>query len=414
MAASLHNVRENLLLALDTLRGHKFRSLLTILGVLIGTTTVIAVASIITGLDTQLSEAVKDFGARSIYIYKFQPGIRFRLTREERMRKPLTYEDGMAIRELCPAVENVALEIWQWGPNPDIRYQDKEMFNGNFGGATPDDFQIINASLADGRLFNEIDNLHRRNVAVIGADMVTYFFQNQDPIGKTLLIDGNPFQVIGTLDKRKEFLGNTGNDRVVYIPYNTYRKFYPSAKENFLIALALPGKMDPAIDEITGVLRRRRHVKPSEPDSFGVATADSIITQFHQITGTVALVMVVLSSIGLLVGGIGVMNIMLISVTERTQEIGVRKAVGARRRDVRLQFLLEAVVLTLVGGTIGILIGAGVSATVRALVPAIPATLSYLWVTIGFAISVGVGLFFGYYPANLAANLDPISCLRYE
>jgi putative ABC transport system permease protein len=414
VAEGLHNLRENLRLALDTLRGHKFRSFLTILGVVIGTATVIAVASIVAGLQTQLADAIKDFGARSIYVYKFQPGIHFRLTREERMRKPLTYDDGMAIREQCPAVENVALEIFSWGAPPDIRYQDKEMLNGNFGGATPEDFRIVNASLADGRFFNEIDDLHRRNVAVIGADIVTYFFQNMDPIGKTLLVDGNPFTVIGTLGKRKEFLGDTGNDRVVYVPYHTYKKIYPAAKENFIIALALPGQMSEAADEITGVLRRRRHVKPSDPDNFGIATADSIITQFNQIIGTVALVTIVLSSIGLLVGGIGVMNIMLVSVTERTREIGVRKAIGARRTDIIWQFLFEAMTLTFLGGLIGIVFGWMISFSIRMLFPALPSTVPLWSVVVGVVVSVSVGLFFGMWPALKAARLDPIAALRYE
>jgi putative ABC transport system permease protein len=414
LADHSHNLRENLLLALDTVRGHKFRSALTILGVLIGTATVIAVASIITGLDTQLADAIKDFGARSIYVYKIQPGFHFRFTREERMRKPLTYEDGMALRDLCPAVETVGVETVNWDSRPVINYRGKEMLNGQFGGATPEDFRILNASLADGRFFNEIDDLHRRDVAVIGADIVAYFFQNMDPIGKTLLIGGNPFQVVGTLGKRKEFLGDTGNDRVVYIPYHTYKKLYPAAKENFIIALAFPGKMDQAVDQITGVLRRRRHVKPSQPDSFGIATADSIIAQFHEIIGTVALVMVVLSSIGLLVGGIGVMNIMLVSVTERTREIGVRKAIGARRADIIWQFLFEAMTLTLLGGLIGIACGWLLSFLIRTFVPSLPSTVPLWSIIVGVVVSVSVGLFFGMWPALKAARLDPIAALRYE
>jgi putative ABC transport system permease protein len=409
------NLGENLGLALDTLRTHKFRSFLTVLGVLIGTTTVIAVASIIAGLDTQLADAIKDFGARSIYIYKFEPGIHLgRLTREERMRKPLAFEDAQAIDEQCPDVETVAVETFIWGPNPSIKYKDKEMLNGNFLGATPEDFRVINAPLADGRFFNEIDDLHRRDVAVVGADIVTRFFEHEDPVGKTLLIDGNNYQIVGTLGKRKQFLGDSGADRAVYIPYHTFKKVYPNTKENFILALAAPGRIKEAIDEISGVLRRRRHVKPSDPDNFGIATADSIITQFHQITGTVALVMVVLSSIGLLVGGIGVMNIMLVSVTERTREIGVRKAIGARRTDITWQFLLEAMTLTGAGGVLGILVGWFLSFMIRVLVPSLPSTVPLWSVVLGFVVSISIGLFFGMWPALKAARLDPIVALRYE
>jgi putative ABC transport system permease protein len=415
MVNSRRDLRENLLLALDTLRTHKFRSLLTILGVLIGTFIVILVASVIAGLSSQMMETINQFGARNMYVYKFEPGIRIgRLSREERMRKPLSYEDAAAIREQCPDVETVAVEIWQWGPSPSIKYKDKEMLNGNFGGATPEDFRIINAPLADGRFFNEIDDLHRRDVVVLGADIVTRFFENGDPIGKTILIDGNPFEVIGTLGKRKEFLGDSGNDRVAYVPYHTYKKIYPAAKENFIIAESLPGKMNEALDEVKGVLRRRRHVKPADPDNFGIATAESIITQFHQITGTIALVMVVLSSIGLLVGGIGVMNIMLVSVTERTREIGVRKAIGARRRDITWQFLMEATTLTVLGGIIGMSLGGAASVLIRTLVPSLPTTVPLWSLMLGFSVSVGIGLFFGMWPALKAARLDPIVALRYE
>ena len=415
MVHDRRNVRENLMLALDTLRSHKFRSLLTILGVLIGTTTVIGVASVIAGLDNQLAQAVRDFGGRSIYVYKFSPGIHLgNLTREERMRKPLSYADATAIAQQCPDVEKVAVEIFQWGPGPNAKYKGGEMYGVNFSGVTPDDFQVTNADLAAGRFFTDAENTHRRNVAVIGADVVTMFFQNQNPIGKDILVDGNDFEIVGALKKRKTFLGNNGADSAVTIPYWTYRKIYPAAKENAMVAMAYPGKIAAAEDEITGVLRRLRHDKPNAPDSFGMATADSIIRQFHQITGTVALVMVVLSSIGLLVGGIGVMNIMLVSVTERTREIGVRKAIGARRSDISWQFLLEAMTLTGLGGVLGILVGYLISFLIRTLVPALPSSVPLWSVIAGFAVSISVGLFFGLWPAMKASRLDPVVALRYE
>ncbi len=414
MTGYRQNVRENLLLALDTLRSHKFRSFLTILGVLIGTTTVIAVASIIAGLDRQVVEVATDFGTRTLWIYKFAPGIRFNLSREERMRKPLTYEDAMAIREQCSACQEVAVQLLRWGPPASVKYKGQEMLNGIFRGVSPEGFGVFNASLADGRFFIEVDNIHRRNVAVIGADVVKRFFENEDPVGKTILVDGHNFEVVGTIAKRKEFLGDTGNDRVIFIPYFTYKKIYPLAKEHFIAAMAYEGKVNEAIDQVSGLLRRRRHVKPSEPDSFGVATADSLINQFRQITGTVALVMVVLSSIGLLVGGIGVMNIMLVSVTERTREIGVRKAIGARRADITWQFLLEAMTLTGAGGVMGILAGCTLSFLIRALVPSLPSTVPLWSIAAGFIVSISVGLTFGMWPALKAARLDPIVALRYE
>lgn len=415
MVTDRHLLRENLGLALDTLRTHKFRSFLTLLGVLIGTTTVIAVASIIAGLDKQLADFARDFGTRTLFIYKFAPGIHLgRLSKEERMRKPLTYEDAMALREQCPNVETVAVEIFRMGPPMGVKYKAQEMVDAQMAGATPDDFRVINATLHDGRLYNEVDDNARRSVAVIGADVAERLFPHEDPIGKTILVEGHSFEVVGTLDKRKQFLGDNGADRAIFTPYHTFKKIYPSAKENFILAMAAEGKMSEAMDEVAGVLRRRRHVKPSEPDNFGIATADSFINQFHQITGTVALVMVVLSSIGLLVGGIGVMNIMLVSVTERTREIGVRKAIGARRSDITWQFLLEAMTLTLAGGVLGLLLGYTVSWLVRTLVPGLPSTVPMWAVLLGLIVSVSVGLFFGMWPAVKAARLDPIVALRHE
>jgi ABC-type antimicrobial peptide transport system permease subunit len=407
-------VRENLLLALDTLRTHKFRAFLTILGVLIGTATVIGVASIFKGLDQQVVEMMEGFGTRTLFIYKFDPGIKTSLTHEEATRKPLTYEDAMAIRDLCPSVETVAVETFRWGPAVTAKYKGLEMVDANFSGPSPEEFQTINADLKDGRLYTDIDNLHRRDVAVLGADVVKRFFENEDPIGKTINVDGHSLEVIGTLDKRKQFLGENGNDRVVFIPYFTFRKYYPDAKENFITAMAYPGKLDQAKDEVTGLLRRRRNVKWSDPNNFGISSADAIIQQFRDIMGTVVLVTIVISSIGLMVGGIGVMNIMLVSVTERTREIGVRKAIGARRSDITWQFLLEAMSLTGAGGVMGILAGYSLSFLIRTLVPSLPSTVP-LWSAIaGFIVSVSIGLFFGLWPAIKASRLDPIVALRYE
>jgi ABC-type antimicrobial peptide transport system permease subunit len=272
----------------------------------------------------------------------------------------------------------------------------------------------MNADLKDGRLYTDVDNVHRRDVAVLGADVVKRFFQNEDPIGKTVIVDGHAYEVIGTLNKLKQFLGDNGNDRNIYVPYFTFRKYYPDAKENFITAVAFPGRVDQAKDEVTSLLRRRRNVKWSDPNNFGISTADAIIKQFRDIMGTVVLVTVLISSIGLMVGGIGVMNIMLVSVTERTREIGVRKAIGARRSDITWQFLLEAMTLTGAGGILGILAGYTLSLLIRTLVPSLPSAVP-LWSAIaGFIVSVSIGLFFGLWPAVKASRLDPIVALRYE
>ena len=409
------DVRENLLLALDTLRTHKFRSFLTVLGVLIGTMTVISVASIFAGLDRQVAEAARAFGTHTLFIFKFDPGIHIgRLSKEERMRKPLTHEDAMAIQDQCPHIQKVAVEMFIWGPNPVIKYKGKEILDANFIGATPDDLPVKNETLADGRLFTEIDNLHRRNVAVIGADIVKRFFEHEDPVGKTLTVGSDNFEIVGTLEPRKQFPGDNGGDRIVYIPYFTFKSLYPMQRENFILAMAYEGKVKEAIDEVSGLLRRRRHVKPADKNTFGIGTAEALITQFRQIIGTVVLVTVVISSIGLLVGGIGVMNIMLVSVTERTREIGVRKAIGARRSDITWQFLLEAMTLTGSGGVVGILAGCTLSFLIRTFIPSLPSSVPMWSVATGFIVAVSIGLFFGMWPALKAARLDPIVALRHE
>jgi ABC-type antimicrobial peptide transport system permease subunit len=419
MATYWQAVGENLILALDTLRTHKFRSFLTVLGVLIGTTTVIAVASIIAGLDAQLVQMAEQYGTQVIWVYKLQMGAPHRLSREERLRKPLSYEDAQVIKDQCPDVEEVSValfrEMGEFGlPPSTARYKAREMSGAQFLGVDANYLALANSSLADGRFFTRGDDLHRRDVTVIAANVVERLFPLDDPVGKTILVDGHPFDVIGTLNKFKGFLGDNPDDRDIFIPYWTYKKLYPAAKDHFLSVLASRGRMNEAQDELRGVLRRRRHVKPSEPDNFGMATAESLINEFRQIIGTVALVMVVISSIGLLVGGIGVMNIMLLSVTERTREIGVRKAIGARRRDIIWQFLLEATTLTCAGGVIGIAVGWLLSFLIRVFVPSLPSTVRLWSVVAGFVVATSVGLFFGLWPALKASRLDPIVALRYE
>ena len=419
MQAYRSNMRENLALALDTLRTHKFRSFLTVLGVLIGTTTVIAVTSIIAGLDKQLVDVAEQFGTRTLWVYKMQLGNPHRLTTEERLRRPLSFEDAMAIKELCPSVETVSVELFpqmqDFGlPPVTAKYKGQDMNDALFVGVTSNHLQLINATQDAGRFFTEAEDLHRRDVAVIGHGVSQKFFAHEDPVGKTIVVDGQSLEVIGTLTKFKSFLGDDNNDKAILVPYNSFKKMYPEAKDNFIDVLVLPGKMDQAKSEVTELLRRRRHVKPTDPDNFGIASADSVITQFRQVISTVALVMTVISSIGLLVGGIGVMNIMLVSVTERTREIGVRKAIGARRSDITWQFLLEAMTLTASGGVMGILVGWLLSAAIRTFVPSLPSTVPLWSVVAGFTVATGIGLFFGMWPALKAARLDPIAALRYE
>ncbi len=403
-------------MALATLRAHKFRSFLTVLGVVVGTVTVMVIASFIAGLDQKFKNDIESFGTNAIFIYKFNPGIHVgRLTPEERMRKPITYEDAMAIKEQCPSVKYIVPFLGADNDIPRVRYQDQELYVTQVQGTLPEYERMTTVHIGEGRFFTESENDHRADVCVIGADIADKFFPNLTAVGKEILVNDKPLKVIGVFEKLDNFFigeNDGGNqNRAVYLPYETMRKMYPQEKDHFVMAQAQEGKMDKAIEEVRTVLRRRREVPFDKDDNFGLSTPDAITEQFHQITGGIAILMVAISSVGLLIGGIGVMNIMLVSVTERTKEIGVRKAIGARKRDILRQFLIEAMALTGSGGLLGIFIGWLLSLLVNLILPVyVPA-----WAPIvGISVSAGIGLIFGMWPAMKASRLDPIDALRYE
>jgi putative ABC transport system permease protein len=411
---------ENFKMAFATLRSNKLRSFLTIVGVVVGVITVMLISSIISGINVAVEKEVESFGTRSIFLYKMDIGIRTSApTREERMRKPLTLDDAYAISQL-KSIETAV-------PFLDISnnfFGQKLMVTGKNGktsssvllnGTLPEVESAPGEVLVDGRWFSQSENESNSNVCLIGDFVRETYFPYEDPIGETIEVGGLEFRIIGLLQKREQLFGGGGgnNDQsnVIYMPMGAALKLKPNADDLFILAVAKEGQLGKAKDDVQDLLRIRRKVKYGEKNNFAMETAASLVEQFKAITGGVFMAMVVISSVGLMIGGIGVMNIMLVSVTERTREIGIRKAMGAKQSDILLQFLIEAATLTGFGGIIGLLIGWGLTFIVGLLFP------SYVpyWAPIaGFGASVGIGIAFGLWPAWKAARLNPIDALRYE
>ena len=412
-------VKENLLVALATLRSRKMRSALTILGIVIGVTSVIAVAAIIDGLDGYIQNRIRSFGSRSFFMSRIPAGFTGgRLPAKIRMRKYLEIDDARFLKENVAGLDISAafaqrINLGETEPDS-IRYANEHVERLIVRGTQPEYAAALPLfTVSSGRYISDYDEEHARNVVVIGAAIADTLFPLSDPIGKQVRLDGRLYEVIGVFERDTGVFG-FGVDQFACIPLSNFHKSFPDVRDVFIIfTVREDADLDTVRDQVVELMRRRRKVPLHAENDFDVADPAFFTNLWNQLTGAMVLLTGVISSIGLLVGGIGVMNIMLISVTERTGEIGIRKAIGARKSDIRAQFLLEAITLSGIGGVIGILIGAAISFGVRALA-GIPATVSPFWVAMGVAIAVGVGLFFGYYPANRAANLDPIVCLRYE
>ncbi len=409
-------------MAIDSIRANKFRSFLTILGIVVGVMTAIVVASILTGMRNSIVAIVEDYGTNNIYAFHLSTGFGGG-DRSERARKPLTEADANAILAQAEAVEDIALVapgIGNFGAesfDDNMNYEGRNYRWAQTDGVSPNYEKICNLTLRTGRFITEADNQQRRNVLVIGVDAADALFPNpdEDPIGKQVRMNGAMWEIIGVLEKRKAgFFGENEEDRKIFMPVRTARKVAPQRNYLLQIIQAKSGKIEDALQESEAVLRQRREVKFGEPNDFDIKTASKFIEQFDSITAMVGLIAIAISSLGLLVGGIGVMNIMLVSVTERTKEIGIRKAIGAKRGAIVLQFLLEAMTLTFFGGLLGVALAVGISQLIMLVMPSLPATIPLWAVVSGLTVSVAVGLVFGVLPARKAANLDPIECLRYE
>ncbi len=409
-------------MAVDSIRVNAVRSVLTILGVVIGVTTVIGMSSVITGLNTSVMLEIEGLGSNLIFVTRFDPVIGDRPSPEERMRENLTLAHAQAIAQL-PSVRSVAPILRTSRPNfgPSsytLRYGSRRAANAIIEGVAPDHEDVFNLDLRAGRWISENDHRHRANVLVMGYDTAETLFANpESAVGRQVELEGRTFTVIGVIEKRTNGLNPGANpeDNLVELPISSFQKLHPEVDDYWIALNPINQEAMPrAMDEVEGLLRRQRGVRYDEASDFAVFTQDLFTDLWIRISRGIFVVMLAISSVALLVGGIGVMNVMLVSVTERTREIGIRKAVGATRGNIMSQFLLEAIALTALGGVLGILAGAGLTALVRNAAPFLPATMSPFWVILGFSTSVAAGLIFGLYPAYKAAHSDPIEALRYE
>jgi putative ABC transport system permease protein len=411
---SFADIKESAWMAFDTVRSNKLRSALTILGVSVGVITVMFMVSIIQGLNKAFAQQIESLGSNTIWTTKFEPSFGHQPTAEELHRKELTVEDADAIRE-SPSVADASPFYRKISET--VRYADKQSDTPILLGVTPHYEFTMSSYAARGRFIADLDVEQRSNVCVLGQDVVHALFPFEDPLDKDIKIAGRPFRVIGVMEPLGQILGQS-RDNSVFIPVSTYAKYYPEMTfpvEIFGVIVRPISRayVKSAIDDMTDILRRRRRVAPSQPNNFGISSQDALLDIYNQLTGATFLVLTAISCVALMIGGIGVMNIMLVSVTERTKEIGVRKAVGATRINILSQFLIEAMVLTSIGGLVGLVVGEAFALLMNKYSP-LPAYVPAWAIGVGIGVSAAVGIIFGLWPAWKAARLDPIEALRWE
>src|SRR5579863_6433621 len=413
---------EQIALALDTLRKNLLRSGLTILGIVIGIMTVIVVSSVINGLNDNVLGGIRDLGSDTIICYRFPWASLSRPPSEWFIRKELEpdwAEDMARLPHVQAASPSLRIFQPQFGSGTsDARRGSLRAKNVILQGNSPSISQIFDIKVAFGREFNDTDTEHHAPVVLLGYDTANILFPEgaSQAVGKEITIDGQLFSVIATLDKRRQGVsgGSNPEDNIAIMPVTTLRKLYPNKKDYVIFAKASdPQYVGEAVEEIRDLLRRKRRLSNDKPDDFALFTSDYFLDLWNRISGLIFILMFAIASVGLIVGGIGVMNIMLVSVTERTREIGVRKAIGAKRNNILVQFLIEAVTLSAVGGVIGVVFGSGITLLLH-YGAHFPAALSAVWIVAALVLCAMIGIGFGIYPAWKAARLDPVEALRYE
>ncbi len=404
-------IQEGIIIALSAIWENKLRSFFTLLGNIIAVAAIIIVVSMVQGMDAKVSEIFSKRGADVFYIRKFEPSFSHREERESRYNPNLTMEDVSEIKKRCPSI---SLVVAAQNASANIRYKDATLENAWILGRSWEYSFVENMEIQDGRHFSEYEDLRARNVAIIGNDIKDKIFKGENPVGKDIYIQGRKFKIIGLVKKRGIVLGQS-QDEFVAIPISSFQKIFGSRSEYFYMMCKpkSPELLNKAMDEATVVMRVRHKLKPKQDNDFGIFTSDAFINMYQNATRGLYLSLIGIVSLALIVGGVVIMNIMLMVVTERTREIGIRKAIGAKRKHVLWQFLVESLTLSMVGGAIGIIFGI-ILAIITSKLTDLPYIIKLWSIFISLATVFIVGIIFGLYPANKAAKLDPIEALRYE
>ena len=402
---------EGFQIALSALRTNRMRTILTTLGILIGVVVVTVIISVIQGLNTYVSGELSTFGTDNVYVNRFP----WMITSYDewvrvRNRKPITEEQFKFIQKFSTLAKVVVPEIWTGRP---VKYRNETLEGVGIGGSTEDYMVTGNAVPELGRFFNPAEINNRRNVCVLGWEVSDNLFKDKNPLGERVKVGGHPFTILGVLEKRGQIFGHSMDNNVI-IPYTVFQKLYGSRRSLDLQVKAQdPDQVPDLVGELEGLMRRARGLEAGEENDFAINQQSQLMDVYNNLTRVLWIVLIGIGSIALLVGGIGIMNIMLVSVTERTREIGIRKAIGAKSRIIMWQFLVESMFISSIGVSIGLLISVGIATLVKQQSP-IPVHLSTWIIFLGIGFTVSIGMFFGIYPATKAARLDPIDALRYE